>query len=55
LRKALIDSGLGDDLAGVGLEAELRQLYFSTGLRGIKAEDADQVESLSDELWKAGP
>lgn len=46
LRKALIDSGLGDDLAGVGLEAELRQLYFSTGLRGMREEDADRVESL---------
>ncbi|TVR00662.1 MAG: peptidase M16 [Desulfovibrionales bacterium] len=46
LRKALIDSGLGDDLAGVGLEAELRQLYFSTGLRGMRAEDADRVEEL---------
>lgn len=46
LRKALIDSGLGDDLAGVGLEAELRQLYFSTGLRGMRVEDADRVESL---------
>ena len=46
LRKALIDSGLGDDLAGVGLEAELRQLYFSTGLRGMRVENADRVESL---------
>ena len=35
LRKALIDSGLGDDLAGVGLEGELRQMYFSTGLKGM--------------------
>ncbi|PTN35962.1 insulinase family protein [Desulfonatronum sp. SC1] len=46
LRKALIDSSLGDDLAGVGLEAELRQLYFSTGLRGMRVEAADRVESL---------
>lgn len=46
VRKALIDSGLGDDLAGVGLEAELRQLYFSTGLRGMREEDAGQAESL---------
>jgi len=46
LRKALIDSGLGDDLAGVGLECELRQMYFSTGLRGMRAEDAPRVESL---------
>jgi Zn-dependent M16 (insulinase) family peptidase len=35
LRKALIESGLGEDLAGVGLEADLIQPYFSTGLKGI--------------------
>ena len=35
LRKALTDSGLGEDLAGVGLEADLRQLYFSVGLKGM--------------------
>jgi presequence protease len=46
LRKALIDSGLGDDVAGVGLEGELRQMYFSTGLKGIDPEAADQVEEL---------
>ncbi|HEX7976768.1 MAG TPA: insulinase family protein [Anaerolineales bacterium] len=46
LRKALIDSGLGEDLAGVGLESELRQIYFSTGLKGIAEEDAEQVEAL---------
>jgi Zn-dependent M16 (insulinase) family peptidase len=46
LRKALIDSGLGDDLAGVGLESELRQIYFSTGLKGINVEDADRIEEL---------
>lgn len=46
LRQALLDSGLGEDLAGVGLEEELRQMYFSTGLKGIKAEDAGAVETL---------
>lgn len=46
LRKALIESGLGEDLAGVGLEDELRQFYFSTGLKGIKTEDAEKVETL---------
>ncbi|MDZ7288955.1 MAG: insulinase family protein [candidate division KSB1 bacterium] len=46
LYKALIDSGLGEDLAGVGLESELRQMYFSTGLKGIAVADADKVESL---------
>jgi Zn-dependent M16 (insulinase) family peptidase len=46
LRKALIDSGLGEDLAGVGLEDELRQMYFSTGLKGIDVNNADRIESL---------
>jgi Zn-dependent M16 (insulinase) family peptidase len=46
LRKALIDSGLGEDLAGVGLEDELRQMYFSTGLKGIDVNDAGRVETL---------
>ncbi len=46
LRKALIESGLGEDIAGVGLEAELRQMYFSTGLKGITSESAEAVETL---------
>lgn len=46
LRKALIDSGLGEDLTGVGLENELLQMYFSTGLKGMIVEDAEKVESL---------
>ncbi len=46
LRKALIDSGLGDDIAGVGLESELRQMYFSTGLKGIHIEDVNRIEGL---------
>ncbi|MDY6972960.1 MAG: insulinase family protein [Thermodesulfobacteriota bacterium] len=46
LRKALIDSGLGEDLAGGGLGNELRQGYFSTGLKGINPEDADRIEAL---------
>ena len=46
LKKALIDSGLGEDIAGAGLETELRQLFFSVGLKGIRVEDADKVENL---------
>ena len=52
LRKALIDSGLGEDITGVGLESELRQMYFSTGLKGMDVADADQVESLIDMTLK---
>jgi len=46
LHKALIDSGLGEDLAGGGLGSELRQIYFSTGLKGIRVENADRIEAL---------
>ena len=44
LRKALLDSGLGDGLAGIGLETELAQLYFSTGLKGVSPERMQEVE-----------
>jgi hypothetical protein len=46
LRKALLDSGLGEDLAGGGLESELRQMHFSTGLKGIKTGSDKAVEEL---------
>jgi len=46
LRKALIDSGLGEDLTGMGLETGMRQMLFSTGLRGVAPENVDQVEPL---------
>jgi hypothetical protein len=46
LRKKLIDSGLGEDLAGFGLETELKQMFYSTGLRGISARDTDKVEDM---------
>ena len=49
LRKALIDSGLGEDITGVGLEDELRQMYFSTGLKGIATEDVEKVAALIQE------
>ena len=46
LRKALIDSGLGDGIAGIGLENELRQMYFSTGLKGVAIKNAGKTENL---------
>lgn len=46
LHKALIDSGMGEDVTGVGVETELRQMYFSTGLKGIAEENAGKVETL---------
>lgn len=46
LRKILIDSGLGEDLTGDGVSGQLRQLYFSVGLKGVATADADKVERL---------
>ena len=46
LRKALIDSGLGEDIVGGGFSSSNRQAVFSTGLKGIAADDAKQVETL---------
>jgi Zn-dependent M16 (insulinase) family peptidase len=46
LKKALLDSGLGEDLAGLGLENELHQQIFSTGLKGTRARDAKKIEAL---------
>jgi hypothetical protein len=46
LRKALIDSGLGEDIVGGGFSGSNRQAMFSTGLKGIAADDAKQVETL---------
>ncbi len=46
LRRALIESGLGEDLAGAGLADELRQLNYSIGLKGVEAGGTEAVESL---------
>jgi presequence protease len=46
LRKALIESGLGEDLTGHGLDSDLAQMYFSTGLKGVTLEDTHKVEEL---------
>ncbi len=46
LKKALLDSGLGEDLAGLGLESDLREMIFSTGLKGTRARHAKKIESL---------
>ena len=46
LRKALIDSGLGEDLIGTGFEDGLRQMYYSTGMKGVERGDLARVEIL---------
>jgi presequence protease len=45
LRKALIDSGLGEEVVG-GYEEQLRQTTFSAGLKGVQREDTAKVEAL---------
>lgn len=46
LRKALIDSGLGEDITGSGFESSTRQMFFSIGLKGVAAENIEKVEAL---------
>src|SRR3979411_1609128 len=46
LYKALIDSGLGEGLAGGGLDDGLRQPMFSIGLKGIDPLDAPKSAPL---------
>ncbi|MGC9348564.1 MAG: insulinase family protein [Anaerolineae bacterium] len=58
LRKALIDSGLGEDVIGGGLDDSLRQLIFSVGLKGVETEKTERVEdvifSTLEELTEEG-
>ena len=47
LRRALVDSGLGEDLSPVsGLETDLRECVFAVGLRGTDPDKEPQVERL---------
>ena len=47
LRKALIDSGLGEDLTPTsGMESDLKQLLFCVGLRNAQSKDVKKIEKL---------
>ncbi|HKJ27970.1 MAG TPA: insulinase family protein, partial [Anaerolineales bacterium] len=46
LRKALIDSGYGEDVVGGGLNPHLRQSMFSAGLKGVKEEHVNDAAAL---------
>ncbi|MEW6400702.1 MAG: insulinase family protein [Chloroflexota bacterium] len=51
LKKALLDSGLGEDLAGIGMETDMREIIFSTGLKGTRTRQARKIEkSIFDTL-----
>ncbi len=46
LRKALLDSGLGEDITGGGLSTHVRQMTFEAGLKGVELENTAKVEPL---------
>ncbi|MDR2734853.1 MAG: insulinase family protein [Spirochaetota bacterium] len=46
LRRTLISNGLGESLIGCGLESDLRQMYFSIGLKGIESSRIAEAEAL---------
>ncbi|WP_053227928.1 insulinase family protein [Spirochaeta cellobiosiphila] len=47
LLKALVDSGIGEDLSPVsGYETEVRESVFTVGLRGMSNEDQDKFNEL---------
>ena len=52
LRKALVDSSLGEDVTGGGLGTGLRQPTFRIGLKGVAKADVDRVEPLVMETLK---
>ncbi|HRW06683.1 MAG TPA: insulinase family protein, partial [Caldilineaceae bacterium] len=46
LRKALTESGLGEDVTGGGLGTYLRQMVFSVGMKGVAVDKLTAVETL---------
>lgn len=46
LRKALMDSGLGEDLTGGGMDSDFRQMIYSVGMKGVLAGNTAKVEKL---------
>jgi hypothetical protein len=47
LKKALIDSGLGSSLSdGSGLDADNRDIFFSCGLKDVRAENVETIQKI---------
>ena len=46
LRKALIESGLGEDITGGGMETHMIQMMYSIGLKGVDAQNLEKAEAL---------
>ncbi|MGO9136850.1 MAG: insulinase family protein [Syntrophales bacterium] len=54
LRKALIDSGLGEDLSPLtGVEPDLKQIAFIVGLRGTDPDKRQSIEDLIIDTLKS--
>ncbi len=50
LRKTLIESGIGSALSdGTGLDTDNRDIFFACGLKDVKEDDAERIESLISE------
>lgn len=52
LRKALIDSGLGEDVVGGYVDNDIREAFYTVGLKGVDPADVDKVEALIVETLK---
>jgi Zn-dependent M16 (insulinase) family peptidase len=46
LRKALIESGLGEDITGGGIETHMLQMAFSIGMKGVETAHLAKAEEL---------
>jgi len=46
LRKALIESGLGEDITGGGMETHMIQMMYSIGLKGVETPNLEKAEAL---------
>ncbi|MEA2069321.1 MAG: insulinase family protein, partial [Verrucomicrobiota bacterium] len=46
LRKALIESGLGEDITGGGIETHMIQMMYSIGLKGVEDPNLEKAETL---------
>lgn len=46
LRRALLESGLGEDLIGSGMDTSSVQIEFSTGLKNVAPDDVEEVHAL---------
>ncbi|MDH3982537.1 MAG: insulinase family protein, partial [Kiritimatiellaceae bacterium] len=46
LRKALFESGLGEDITGGGIETHMIQMMYSIGLKGVEDTNLEKAEAL---------